>query len=325
VRRLCLVTAALILTAATTSTVHAQSGPPDEGAPEFVLPIGPRTTAMGLTGVTSSRGSESPWWNPSLVARAPRDASLGVQSKVTAAAEADLAGVVVYPLPPDGSVAQFARHLGYGEQDAFDKNNQLSGTFTTSNTIVGVTFASTFARYVAAGFSIKTLLISFNCSGSCPQLPSSRQDAALDFGGHAYLTKDSTLAFGATVRNIGPKLQIQDSPQADPLPARADMGISYSPKLPNAKDVEVTGAADVITRISGGTAPGFRAGGELTYQHKYSVRAGYVVNGPSDVLEGATFGLGIISGKLTIDFAQMLTNAQAASDRPTLISLRYTF
>jgi hypothetical protein len=135
---------------------------------------------------------------------------------------------------------------------------------------------------------------------------------------------DSTFSIGLVVRNLGPKLQIRDSPQADPLPARMDAGVLYAPRLPQWPDVRVRVAADVVTRVSGGTAAGFRVGGEASYQERYHVRAGYIKYDNSE-LSSPTLGFGVSAGKLNVDLAQMMTALGAQGARPTFLSLRYTF
>src|SRR5579884_2808523 len=255
---------------------------------------------MGMAASAAASGSEAPWWNPALVARSSRDVALQVQSKVNSQANSDVAGVVIIPLPPVGAVAVSARYIGYGTFDATDVTGRLTGSFTESGINMGATFATTFSRRLAAGFTLKQLLVSFNCSGECPQLPTSSSVTALDFGSQAFVFRDSSLSIGLTVRNIGPKLQIRDSPQADPLPARGTLGVAYTPNLHDVKDVRVTAAADLVERLAGGSAPGYRFGGELTYLNRLAGRAGYIVHGPGE-LDGATVGVGFVSERLHID------------------------
>src|SRR5437763_5011681 len=107
-----------------------------------------------------------------------------------------------------------------------------------------------------------------------------------------------------------------DTPQADPLPARGNIGFLYLPKLPAGwKDVSVRLATDVVTRLSAGTGLGYRFGGELGYQNRYHLRAGYIVNGP-EASSQATFGGGISTGRLQFDLGQMMSSV-AGGSRPT--------
>lgn len=293
----------------------------------LILPIGARTVGMGMAAAASVTGSESPWWNPALVARSPRDVALQIQTNVNPLSTADLAGGVVYPVPPVGSVAVFFRYVGYGTLAATDSTQAQTGAFAVSNSIIGATFATTFSSRFAAGFTLKRLLISFNCSGSCPQIPTSSGVAALDFGSQAFVFSDSSLSVAITLLNVGPRLPIRDAPQADQLPVRGTLGIAYTPKMASdVKDVRVTAAADVVNGpdpVSGKTL-GYRFGAEITYLNRLKGRGGYFVNGPNGV-DGATLGGGIVSDRLQIDIAQMLTNLSSSSARPTMISIRYVF
>jgi hypothetical protein len=194
--------------------------------------------------------------------------------------------------------------------------------------VVGATFATTFAERLAVGLTAKYLVRGFDCTGNCdqPGVPTGAEPsvAALDFGAQYFLRRDSSIAIGADVRNIGPKFQILDSPQADPLPARADLGVRYAPRLPDVPDVRVVLGADVITRITAGTGPGFRVGGEVAYRDRYFGRVGYMYKGPGDT-SSPTLGFGVLTGKLRIDLAQQMSDAGVQGSRPTFLSLRYAF
>jgi hypothetical protein len=170
----------------------------------------------------------------------------------------------------------------------------------------------------------KLLRFSFDCTGVCLQAEIKPQTIAVDLGAQYLVAKDSSLAFGFALSNAGPTLQVHDASQADVLPVRADFGVSVAPKLDQLpKEARVRAAADLVTRVSGGYAPGFRVGGELAWLEQYQARAGFVINGPFG--SGATFGLGFSTGKLQIDFARLLVNTLSASESPTYLSLRYRF
>lgn len=328
VRRIVLIAALTALGAG--RGAFAQSGAAGEGALEFILPTGARAVGMGETIAAAVRGSEAVWWNPALIARSGREASLFVRNKANAAEpETDAGGAFVIPFPRVGAVALSVRYLNYGAQDVTTGPSDPIGTFVNTSLVLGATFATTFGDRFAAGFTAKYLKINFDCTGGgCdqPGVPTGDQPSvsALDFGGQYFVTRDSTISVGAGVRNLGPKLQILDSPQADPLPARGDIGVLYSPKLPSLADVRVNAGADMITRLSGGTGPGFRVGAEVSYRDRYQARAGYMYKGPGEV-NTPTLGFGVSTGKLQIDLAQIMSDLGGQTSRPTFLSLRYAF
>src|SRR5262249_53759988 len=152
------------------------------------------------------------------------------------------------------------RYLNYGEQDATDSTQQLTGKFAQTGTIVAATFAAPFGDRFALGLTAKLLRIGFPCTGDCSFTignATSPQTGALDLGAQYLVTDDSLLALGAAVRNVGFKLQVNDTPQADELPGRLYFGVAAAPKwsqLP--KDVRVRAAADLVWRLSGIASPG---------------------------------------------------------------------
>jgi hypothetical protein len=279
---------------------------------------------MGLAGVASAIGADAVWWNPSLIARGPREAAFQLTNKVSLA-DADAAAVVVYPVRGVGAVALSARYVNYGTQEAASDPNSPTGSFDSYTTMFGATFAAPFGNRFSLGFTAKILQYGFSCSGSCNTVSGLPQTSALDLGAQYLVTKDSTLSVAAAVRNVGFNLQVHDAPQSDPLPARGELGISYSPKLDGLpKEAKLHTAADIVTRVKDGDSPGYRVGAEFAWMDRYQVRAGYVVNGPT-AASGATFGIGFNTGKLQVDFAQMLSDIGSQGSRPTFVSLRYLF
>ena len=307
----------------------AQTGTIPEGALDFIRSIGARSVGMGQAVVAGAEGTEAVWANPALVARSPREGSLDFRNKASAAeAEADVSATLVWPVLPVGSVAAFVRYLNYGAQDVQTGPTTAVGSFTNTSLIIGASFATTFFDRLAVGVTAKQLRIQFSCTGECSQLGSGSASqptvSALDFGAQYFVFRDSSLSVGASVVNLGPRLQIVDSPQADPLPARGSVGVVYAPALPSVPDVTLRFAADVVTRISGGDSPGFRIGGEATYLKRFSLRAGYIRKGPGEI-DTPTIGFGLTSGRLHVDIAQMMTNFGAESGRPTFLGLHLDF
>jgi hypothetical protein len=277
---------------------------------------------MGQAVVASATGSEALWWNPALVARSSREVGLHVAKILTI--DTDASGALLIPVQRVGTFALGIRYLNEGTQPALDSTGQQVGTFTTTVSIIGATFASPITSRLALGVTYKLLRFAFNSTGAFQQPGNKPQTVALDLGAQYLVTKDSSLTLGGAITNAGPKLQIHDASQADPLPVRAAVGVAIAPHLGQLpKEARVRVAADLVTRVSGGYTPGFRVGTELAWLERYQARGGYVVNGPTG--SGATFGLGFSTGKLQIDLARLLLSNISASDSPTYLSLRYLF
>lgn len=312
-----------LLAVASAAVAGAQSTIGEEGAIQFLLPIGARSLGMGQAVAATATGTDALWWNPALVARGPREAAFHFSKILTI--ETDAGGAVVIPVQRVGAFALSLRYLNEGEQEATDRvTGEVTGVFSTTTAVIGATFATTFSRRFAAGLTYKLLRLDFHCTGVCDRPAHAPQTIALDLGAQYIAASDSLVTFGLAFRNAGPRLQVNDSPQADPLPVRADFGVAYAPKFAQLpKEARVRVAADVVARVSGGYAPGYRFGAELSWIERYQARGGYVVEGPTG--SGATFGLGLSSGKLQIDLARMLISSGSEGGSPSYLSLRYLF
>ncbi len=308
----------------------AQTGIGTEGALDFARAIGARSVGMGETMVAAGSPIEGLWSNPALAARGGFEASFNARNNSGGVgAEADVGVAVLYPVAPVGVVGLSLRYINLGQIPAYDRNGDSTGVLVLTSKIIGATFSTTLTRRLAVGITIKELLVGSGCTGNCdPGLASAPiyvepKTTAVDFGAQYYLKSDTTLVVGAGVRNLGSRLQFIDSPQADPLPARADFGVLVAPKIPSAPDIRLRMAGDVVARLHNATGLGLRVGAELSYLERYHARVGYVVNG--DEINGATLGFGVGSGRLKVDIAQMVTDASGLGVRPTFLTLHYAF
>jgi hypothetical protein len=281
---------------------------------------------MGQAAVASAVGGDGLWWNPAVIARGPREASLDIgRTFATTDGGADAGGGIIFPVRGVGAFGLSVRYVNEGQSAATDSSGNQVGTFSNVATIVAGTFAAPFGDRFAAGLTLKLLQLAYPCTGVCNTPTTPPRAGALDLGGQYLVRKDSLVTLGAAVRSLGPKLQVNDSPQADPLPSRFDAGVMIAPRfaaLPPEARVRLT--ADVVTRIAAGGGPGYRFGGEISWLERIQVRAGYVVNGPTG--SGPTLGLGFATGRLQIDFAQARTDfGSDTGTQPTFLSLRYAF
>jgi hypothetical protein len=301
-----------------------QSGTATESGAELLLPTGGRAVGMGQAVVAMATGAEAVWWNPALITRTPREAVFHFSQ--TLATNGDYAASVLFPVPSIAAAfAVTARYIDYGPQESTGRTdpNEL-GEFTTTSTILGASFAATFGRRFAAGITYKALQYRFPCTGVCLNTPSrSPPTSALDVGAQYVLRKDTSLSVGAAIRNVGLRLQVQDAPQADPLPSRIDIGVVFAPRIPQLpSDAKVRFGADVVSRLTG-WGPGYRAGAELSWQNRYQLRAGYVQFGPTG--SNGSVGVGYSTRRVQLDFAQLITDAASGTGSPSFFSARWLF
>lgn len=309
--------------ALTGARLEAQTGVVSEAA-QFLLPIGARSLGSGEAVVAGGVGSDAIMWNPALIARGPREFAFNLAQQANGISATDANVSVVWPVPHVGAFAVTVRYMVEQDQESVDRSGIQIGTFALNDIIAGATFAAPFGNRFAAGFTLKFLQQGANCTGSCDLPAFPPRTAGIDAGVQYFLMKDSSIVIGASLLNAGLPLQVNDSPQADPLPTRADIGVSIIPKFSNApKELGTRLEADVVKRASGG-GPGYRFGGELSWQNQYVARVGYELYGLSGS-SGPTVGVGLSTSKLKIDFAQMLTDLGVGLGKPTFLSLRYVF
>lgn len=281
---------------------------------------------MGLAATASAVGSDALWWNPALISRGPREVGLQITQTLATQTGTDAGVSVIYSVPRVGAVGLSVRYLNQGSQPNTDSLGNQIGSFVPVSTVFAATFAAPFGDHFALGLTTKLLRISFPCTGVCVNTPGSPpQTGALDVGAQYILTSDSIVSLGAAVRNVGFKLQINDTPQADALPGRAYFGVATAPKLAELPPgVRIRGAADLVIPLTSDGQVGLSIGGELSYMARYHLRAGYVSSGPTG--SGLTFGVGVATGKLQLDFARMLNDVSTQSGvTPTFIALRYLY
>src|SRR5487761_2567910 len=290
----------------------AQGGVATAGGLELVLPVGARAVGLGQAVVADYLGSESVWWNPAAMAREP-SRELAIHHSQTFAVTGD-AITFVLPVAPVGVVALSADLYSYGTQDVTDATGTY-GTFTPRATIFAATFAGNVGSHASVGLNYKFYERGINCSGGCAGLPTQgTSTTALDFGAQFRLLSDSSLYLGVALRNVGPRPPVNDAPQADPLPTRLDIGVTYVPHIASlGPDAELRIGAGVVNSIPA-SGPGLRLGADLGWQQKVHVRAGYVYEGPGG--SGPTIGVGASTGRLVLDIARMLSDNVANTGQP---------
>ncbi len=314
--------AAALGTSLGAAPLRAQGGVATAGGLELVLPVGARAVGLAQAVVADFLGSESVWWNPAAMAR-EQTSEVAIHHSQTFAVTGDAITLVV-PAAPVGVVALSADLYSYGTQDVTDATGTY-GTFTPRATIFAATFAGNVGSHASVGLNYKFYQRGINCSGGCSGLPTQgASTTALDFGAQFRPLNDSSLYIGVALRNVGPRLQENDAPQADALPTRLDIGVTYVPHIASlGPEAELRLGAGVVNSIPA-TGPGLRLGADLGWQQKVHVRAGYVYQGPGG--SGPTIGLGASTGRLVLDIARMFSDDVANTGQPpTYFSLRLLF
>ena len=321
--RAALVIGAVLLSGAVAHRAAAQAGT-SSGTLFLLFPVGAETVGIGEAAVAERLGSESVWSNPAGIARgAKREGA--IHHSETIAARGDVITVVI-PRKSLGAFALSFNLLDFGNQQITDPGGTPIGLVLPRNILVAGTYGATIGRRLSLGVTYKRLQYRVDCSGQCANVSTfSASSSAVDVGVQYDLPGDSTFRFGAAIRNVGTKLQVNDGELADPLPTRIEVGLSYGLGFIKqyVADIDVRVAGDVITTKSADD-PSARFGADLTYENTVHLRGGYIVKDADGAKAAVGFGLG--TGRLTFDIARTFGGlSEDAGKTPAYVSLRFTF
>ena len=299
-----------------------------QGAGFLLLPIGARSVGGGEAVVADTIGVDGIWWNPASMASMGKG-ELSINGSQTLEGNSAAIGFA-RPSRVLGTIAAAANILDYGTQGVTDSAGVEGATSTVRSSILMLSYATEIGQRLRVGLSYKYARLAFTCTGNVVFCGAQSQfvgaSSAVDFGAQYVLPTSLPVTIGAAVRNLGPSFQVKDSEQADPLPRTWQAGASARVPLAALDTAGVT--LDVMADLLGSLAYegiSARLGGTLTYQDRYSLRAGYtLVEGE---LGGAALGLGVrLSEGMAIDIARRFDSLAAQSGvSPTYVTLRFRF
>ena len=305
------------------ASARAQTAVATEGAVFLLLPVGARAVGAGQAVTADGGGSEAIWWNPAGLARlGSYEASIHHSQSLAATGDALS---VILPFPVIGVVGLSANVLNFGDQEITDDvTGETIGVQLLRSFVFAATYSTPIGEKVNAGITYKVVQFRNDCSGTCIGVDEvAATTSALDLGVQYDLAPRSPVTVGAAIRNLGLRVQVNDSEQADPLPTRLHLGVGYRlPALEQLRDTEVRVSGDLVDQLRI-RSPSGRVGFELRYRTRYSARAGYVLEDGG----GPAIGGGITPGGLVIDIARVM-GGDLYSDvegAPVHVSLRYLF
>jgi len=328
--RAVVLTSAFLLGGGWTAVARAQSGLAQEGALFLLLPVGARSVGMGQAVVADRPGSENVWWNPAAIGAATRREA-AIHHSQSVAGTGDAVTLVV-PSSLLGVLALSVNIFDYGEQQSNpDPTTPIEGgggTIIPRSFVYAATYATSIGGYVTAGLTYKLVQFRIDCTGPCPDIAFSATTSALDFGAQFTVKRSMPLVIGVAARNVvGLKLQVNDSPQSDPIPRRLQIGAQYRFDLPDriAPETALRVAVDLIDELTLGN-PTPRFGAEIGYRDRFHVRAGYAFEASRSEAGGPSLGVGLSTGNLVFDVGRIMSGLSAdAGKAPTFLSLRYLF
>ncbi|MDB4915735.1 MAG: hypothetical protein JWM95_3379 [Gemmatimonadetes bacterium] len=318
--------------AAVISLAAASGAQSNSGASDLLLPIGARAVGMGASNV-AEQGGDGAWWNPAGLARLTKP-EFSFDHFATVSVPSGDAIALVLPAGVVGVFAISARRFSFCKDcAATDSTGQETGVANLTADVVGVTFAARFGPKVSAGITGRIYQYSDGCSGACsgafstPTNPSTT--GFLDFGLQYRPSATSPLQAGLLLTNWGRNLQVNNQEQADPLPTRLHLGISYRPTSSSWDPaLRVRLSSELVATPTLSAEQELHAGAEVGYvsgNTALSLRGGYVhaiSAGPSSSF-GPSLGFGIASGRVQLDVARIFDSfSPGLGSPPTYVSIR---
>jgi hypothetical protein len=266
----------------------AEAGKPgDSGFLSLRMGVGARETAMGAAGVAATQGASAIYWNPAKLAFTSYKTGLLLQHQ-------RWLGLF------DKETAALAHRTAFGDlgifftgfySEAIERYGSTpvgvpEGTFKPYDVVLGVSYARKVVDTVSAGFMVKMLYEKIDIY--------SDTGFAVDlFLCHQAVIEG--LYFGASLTNLGGRMQLNQEPFDLPLTVR--IGTAYDPPQPFFAG-KVTLAADVIMPNDGNEKA--HVGAEYRLLPLLALRVGSKINYDS---QGLTAGAGFRKGALGIGYA----------------------
>jgi len=309
--------------------LSAQDLPLNAGALFLVFPVGARAVGMGQTAMGSEGHADAAFWNPAGLATMEHN-EFSLHSATLVAGRSHVLGAY-FPSHGIGVLGGAVYLVDYGDLERTDDNGNTIARIAPRNFEFLASYATQLAGSFVFGLSYKLVQFRVDCSGDCTNFPVGHGTThAIDLGGQFRVGPGGPLRVGVALRNIGFKLQVQNKPQADPLPARLGIGAQYLILLPTREGAapgerfDLLVAADVDSPWGHQGQSELRFGFDVGYQRLVRVRAGYAF--VQDGLSGPSVGLGIESGSIGVDLARtFLTGSDLIIENPTFFSFRVTF
>lgn len=316
---------ALVVSLFTAGSGHAfAQGSSDEGAVFLLLPVGANAIALGRA-VTAMPGPESAFWNPAGLASTER--SQLVLLRGDGAAGTSTAASVLLARPGVGTLGVSYQLLDVGDQENTDRGDNLLGRISIRNHLAVVSAAARILPGVDAGVSFKLIQFRRSCRGICTDVGSGSAGYAIDAGVQFVPTARIPLRLGAMVAHLGPRFQLENATQADPLPTRIRVAAAYDVlRHLGRAGLEGWVTAELQERPGYPGGPSLYFGSELAAGESdvFYLRAGYATE--TDQLGGASVGLGVKSDRYGVSVAKTLTAPTlAGANEPLTISLSVGF
>lgn len=329
-RRLLPVILAALLAVPATGWAQESGDDPSstEGALFLLLPAGAKAVSMGRA-MTAVQGAESVFWNPAGLASLDGrrlmlirgDHAVGTATSASYLTARSGLGTLGF--------SYFL--LDVGDQDLTGEGGEYLGTITVRNHLGVASAAARILDRLNAGLSFKIVRFQLSCRGQCPDAGTTATTYAIDAGVQYAPGADAALPLriGAMIAHLGPRLQVLNEDQADPLPARARVAVAYDVVSALVDNTELGGwvTVEVQDHLRDPGSLSYYFGSEFTAGSgdALSLRAGYAVS-ELDQEDGARVGLGLHYERFELSIAKSLAVSTLTGEtEPVHVSFSIVF
>jgi hypothetical protein len=303
---------------------RASSAP--EGALFLLLPVGGEGISLGraMTAVTSA---ESAFWNPAGLAGLDQSELLIMRGDPLAGVSTALSWAIARQ--PLGVVALSYHLLDGGEQNLVDAQQNVRGTISIRSHVGIVSAATGLADWLDVGWNMKVVRFDLDCRGQCDDAGVQSSGWAGDVGFQAQPLANVPLRLGAMIAHFGPRFQVVNAAQADPLPTRIRLSAAYEvlEHFGPPADVALWIRVEVEDRWRRpGKSPSFYVGTELVAGSTEAIflRASWAREEIKQADETA-FGIGLQYERFELALARTFTSSILEGSEPVYVSFGIRF
>lgn len=331
VLRACIVTSLAVLpTAIAPGAIAAQSDASTgtEGAIFLLLPVGAMGVSLGHA-VTALEGPEAVWWNPAGIAGLDRSRAVLLRGEDVAGESSAL--TALFARPNVGVLGISYQLTDLGEVEFRDAQDTFLGTISFRNHLGVLSAAAEVLPSLAVGLNLKLIQQRVSCRGQCDDAGVTSTTYALDVGTQWANVLGLPLRLGAMIAHAGPRVQVINEGQSDPLPTRVRVGAAYDVLEHVFREEDDNVRALVILELedrwrdpgSPATYVGVEVGAGL--EQALAVRAGYVFGADLQV-DGAGVGVALRYDRFEMGIGKSLASSPlSGATEPVHLTLGLLF
>lgn len=179
--------------------------------------MGAEAVARGRA-ATAMPGGEAAFWNPAGLASLDRSRLTILRGDAAQGTGTAVSGLMARP--GVGILGLSYLLWDVGDQEFRDADGNPTGVLSVRNHLALVTLAAPLLPRLDVGVNLKVMGFRLGCRGVCQGLATSSTGYALDAGVLWHPSTSLPFRPGAMVAHLGPRFQLRNAEQADPLPTR---------------------------------------------------------------------------------------------------------